>query len=118
MTWNEVLKRDDLVDGDLETVEDNLTYRGPIQRIVRMDHMVYITLTWVAVMPQPGQPGFGEWRVHSSTGHMMAVNVSIPPQDNGDGRVNYSLPGSEYTIIFPKGGSKLDPNDVFGLVTP
>lgn len=33
MTWEDVLARDDIVGGDIETQEGNCVYRGPISAI-------------------------------------------------------------------------------------
>ncbi|TSC84878.1 MAG: hypothetical protein G01um101413_262 [Parcubacteria group bacterium Gr01-1014_13] len=113
MKWQDVLKRNDIVGGELETQEDNDIYRGPIKSIELKEGVVYIELEWCATMPQPGNSGFGRWRVHDMTS--VGLSAEITPREISDNRLMITPPMLGIWVIFPKGGSKLDPNIVAGL---
>ena len=110
ITWEEVLERDDIVGGDIETQEDGDVYRGPIESIEKSDDSIIIKSPWLAKMT----PGEGVWRKWNITS--MSINPShIHPQDIGNGRIFFQMPMLGGATIFPKGGSKLDPSKVEGL---
>ncbi len=110
MTWEEVLQRDDIVGGDLETQEDGCIYRGPINGIEMKDGCVHISSPWVARLPQ----GSGTWEKWEIYPFFVDAKTS-PPQDIGQGRIHFNVPFLGHATIFPKGGSKLDPAKVAGL---
>ena len=113
MTWDEILKRDDLVGGDLETQEDGDVYRGPLEKIERQGDMIRFSSPWTARM-LGSQPGSWEkWHITSCS-----VTADVKPQDIGDGRICFTMPFLGHGVIFPKGGSKLDPAKVKGLEIP
>ena len=117
MNWHDVLKRDDIVGGDVEIYEDDNLFRGPIKSITLKDGMVTIELEWCATVPIPGRPGFWVWRaIHVVVA--LLVSSTIEPRDLGDNRVMISAPALGTWIIYPKGGSKLDPANVAGLKVP
>ena len=109
MKWEDVLQRDDIVGGDLETQEDGRVYRGPISSIRIEGEMVYFRSPWTARMNADGT-----WEKWHITG--CGTNTKMcPPNDIGEGRVQFSMPMLGFGVIFPKGGSKLDPSKVKGL---
>lgn len=110
MTWKEVLQRDDIVGGDLETQEDGCVYRGPIDGIEMKDGQVHISSPWVARL----LPEKGEWEKWENNPFFITAELS-PPQDIGHGRIHFDIPMLGCATIFPKGGSKLDPAKVAGL---
>lgn len=59
MTWEDVLKRDDIVGGDIETYENEDIYRGPISEILLKDGYITINAEWIAVMECSE---FGKWK--------------------------------------------------------
>lgn len=115
MTWEDVLKRDDIVGGDIETHEDGDIFRGPIESIALRDGVVLIRSPWIATTPELGNPNCGQWKKHSGASFCY-VNVEIPPEDIGQDRLQFNMPLLGIGIIFPKGGSKLDPAKVEGLI--
>ena len=116
MEWQDVLKRDDIVGGELETQEDDDIYRGPIKSIELKEDVVYIELEWCATMPKPGNPGFGRWRVHDMT--IVGLSTEIKPRELSGNRLMIAPPMLGIWVIFPKGGSKLNPAMVTGLKLP
>ncbi|MBI4434793.1 hypothetical protein HY635_03205 [Candidatus Uhrbacteria bacterium] len=110
MTWEDVLKRDDIVGGDIESHEDGYVYRGPISSFRLESGMIRFESPWCARMPEDMSAGWKPWDITSSF-----VSASITPNDIGDGRVQFMMPGLGFAVIFPKGGSKLDPAKVEGL---
>ena len=115
MEWKDVLQRDDIVGGDLETQEDGAYYRGPISKIELRDGLLYIESSWVARMVPGGGGGWEKWDVPFP----FFVNPKdVSPQDIGEGRVMFNMPLLGIGVIFPKGGSKLDPAKVKGLQLP
>lgn len=113
MKWEDVLKRTDIVGGDLETQEDDDIYRGPIKSIELKDGCIDIELEWCATMPAPGLPGFGTWQVNDATS--FSVPSEVTPQALSEDRLQINVPLLGVWVILPKGGSKLDPAKVRGL---
>lgn len=109
LTWDDVLKRTDLIGGDIESIEDGVPYRGPLSEMRREGNMIVFESPWVARM----SPETGEWEswhiTHSS------INAEVEPQDIGQQRVMFYAPLLGPTTLFPKGGSKLDPAKVKGF---
>ena len=111
MTWEQVLARDDIVGGDLETQEGGAVYRGPISEIKMEDSMVVFYSAWVAKMSMSAP---GEWEKWDIT--TLRVNAELAtPRDIGDGRIMFMMPMVGPAVIFLKGGSQLDPAKVKGL---
>ncbi len=110
--WDAVLARQDLVGGDLETNEDGAYFRGPITRLTRTDDQLVIETEWVARLDQNAG-----WKVYENRPLTVALDMT-KPQDIGNGRVFFVLPFLGTCTIFPRGGSKLDPAKVDGLVLP
>ena len=113
MKWEDVLKRNDIVGGDLEAHEDGNIYRGPIKNIELKNGMVDIQLDWCAMMPKSGNPNLGQWKAHHIT--IASVDAEVLPREGGGSRVTVVVPGLGMWFIFPKGDSKLDPAKVAGL---
>jgi hypothetical protein len=108
LKWDDVLKRKDLIGGDIESVEDDVVYRGPLSKINAEDELIWFTVSWCAKMNDKGE--WEKWNITSGF-----VNKTILPQDIGEGRVFFMTPCLGSTTLFPRGGSKLDPNKVKGL---
>ena len=117
-SWREILERTDIVGGDLETHEDGDVYRGPIEKIELKDGMVRITTSWCAKMPGMGETGFGTWVLHHGAPSPVSITERINPTDIGGQRLSFDMPMLGFGVIFPKGGSKLDPEKVEGLEIP
>ena len=109
LTWEDVLKRTDLIGGDIESVEDGVPYRGPLSKIEMDETMVHFFSPWCAYLDLQT----GEWKKWNITS--CSVIKEILPVDIGGGRVCFSLPLLGPCTLFPKGGSKLDPTKVKGL---
>ncbi len=109
MRWEDVLRRDDIVGGDLETQENGVVYRGPISKVELKDGTVFFESPWIGILGEDGG-----WR--KGVFNCCSINAAIsPPRDIGDGRIQFNMPGLGLGVIFPKGGSKLDPAKVEGL---
>jgi hypothetical protein len=113
MDWKEILERDDIVGGDIEAQDSGDVYRGPIESITMKGDAVSIKSTWMAKLPGGigSDSGWEKWHI---TQMSFSINF-VTPQDIGDGRILFQIPGLGVTTIFPKGGSKLDPAKVRGL---
>jgi hypothetical protein len=107
VTWEEVLKRTDLIGGDIESIENGTPYRGPIATIEAVDDMINFTSPWCARLTDQG---WENWHITTSS-----VNKMIVPSDIGNGRLHFHIPFMGGVTIFPRTGSKLDPNTVKGL---
>ena len=105
------LSRTDFVGGDLETQEDGFIYRGPIKRIWVEDGKLIIVSSWSARMPKDMSSG---WSVYENHNLIKSIGT-FQPVVIGEGRVQFVLPLLGFAVIFPKGGSKLDPAKVDGL---
>jgi len=110
--WEQVLERTDLVGGDLETNDGSVMYRGPISSLEVKGSFLHIKCEWAAT-----QNDMGGWQVFKDEAcELTALNIdNIGPQDIGMQRV-YWFNGFDCSTIFPKGGSKLEPKRVEGLV--
>ncbi len=113
MTWDDVLNREDLIGGDIESIESHVPYRGPISKIERQGAMIVFTSPWCARM----NTETGEWEKWSVLTSSINGNM-FEPQDIGNGRVFFmdTCPFPTRNTLFPKrGGSKLDADKVKGL---
>ena len=110
LTWEEVLERDDLIGGDIESQEDGAVYRGPLSDITRDGDIITFESPWCARL----DPDEAVWRKWNITSCFVNVTASRPT-DIGDGRVMFPLPMLGHCVIFPKGDSQLDPANVEGL---
>lgn len=110
MNWEEIVRREDIVGGDIETQEDGDVYRGPIKEIRLEDGYVTIKSDWMAKMEGKN----GRWRKWNITSLVFAVKM-VQAQDIGEGRIFFRLHALGIGTIFPRGGSKLDPAKVEGL---
>lgn len=112
MTEDDLRTRDDLVGGDIETQKDGDVYRGPIKSIRIEDGQLIVEAEWLAKMT----PGVSDWEAFTSPiGNTLPVSIGRL-SDIGQGRLFWSMPMLGVGTIFPKGGSKLDPAKVKGLV--
>lgn len=107
MEWEDVLKRKDIIGGDIETQEDGVIFRGPISNIQIEGDQIVIDAEWIAVFEN------GAWEKSKIT--QLTVPAQIKPNCIGDGRIVFCLVGIGMATIFPEGGSKLDPSKVKGL---
>ncbi len=108
LTWEDVLKRNDLIGGDIESIEDGVAYRGPISEIIDEGDSIRFNSPWCARMRE-----WGKWENWDIT--TCSINKEVPPGDIGEGRIHFEMPFLGYCTLFPKGGSKLDPKKVQGL---
>jgi hypothetical protein len=115
LTWEEVLKRQDIVGGQLETFQNSFIYRGEIIGITMGNGFIRIQLSWMARMSidlngleKPWQPYIGRsWLFRTDT----------KPTDMGNNRLSFGGVSSRgSSVIFPKGdNNNLDPAKVNGL---
>lgn len=108
--WNEVLKREDLIGGDIESQEDGVTYRGPLAEIKEDGNVVRFSSPWCARL----NPETGEWENWHITSSFASKDM-VTPQDIGNGRVFFQMPFLGVCTIFPKNGNKLDTKKIKGL---
>lgn len=107
MNWDEVLQQD-LVGCDLESQEDGHIYRGSISSVRREAGIICFDFAWVARL-EDGK--WVKWHINA-----MYVSELTPCWALGDGRLMFTMLG--LAVIFPKGGSRLDPTRIQGLKTP
>lgn len=110
LSWGDVLKRDDLVGGDIETQEDGHVFRGPISKISLNGDYLSIDDHWTAIRTGQG------WKKFSGSNSCGTDTKAVSPQDIGLGRVMFTMIGLGVAVIFPKGyHSNIDPSEVEGL---
>ena len=114
MTWDEVLERDDIVGGDLEIKENGDLYRGPIKTIELTGEKIVIEREWTALLPLASGKKGDFWQKWENNQISFHQDFCLP-NDIGAGRVLFEIPTVGWGVIFPKGGSKLDPAKVEGL---
>ena len=113
MRWEDVLKRNDIIGGDIETQEGDDAYRGPLSGIKLENGLVRFESPWMAKR-EGGMRGDGKWKNWPI--NTCFVNAKeCPPRDIGNGRIQFNMSFLGFGVIFPKGGSKLDPSKVEGL---
>jgi hypothetical protein len=109
-TWKEVLERKDLIGADLESVENNFAFRGPIESITIVGESVIFKSPWCARLDTAS----GRWIKNDITSLSVNMRFAIP-QDIGHGRIFFLLPYLGHATIFPAGDGSLDPAVVVGL---
>jgi hypothetical protein len=110
MTWEEILERDDIVGGDIESQEDGIIFRGPIESIKIKDGIVIIKSKWLARLDPRESDG---WKKSDTT--ELSVSANSKPEKIPGNRIYFQFPPPGQCIIFPKGDSKLDPKLVKDL---
>ena len=112
MTWEDVLKRKDIIGGELISSDDEYTYRGPIKDIEMKKGVVRIKLLWVA---RKSLKKLGKsWKNWHVTRALISAENN-PPKDLGKGLIGFNITPKSCSIIHPKGYDKLDPAKVKGL---
>jgi len=112
LSWKQVLERDDLVGGDIETQEQvprsgYLVYRGPIKEIKEVNDEIQVHTEWVALLTEEG------WvELDDGAPYFVAVAHTQHVRDLGQGRLAFNIPDIGFAVIYPKGGSKLDRGQV------
>lgn len=104
LTWNDVLNNPDLIGGDIESQECGNVYRGPLKKISREGNLIVFESEWMARMEE----GTDTWKKWDIT-KLKVDSKCILPRDIGGGRVSFQVAFPDIVVIFPKGGSKLDP---------
>ena len=100
MKWEDLLKRDDVIGGDLETHEDGVTYRSRIKEVKIKGDCIYFIPQWVARQYASGN--WEKWR-----NNICFVNIKeVTPRERRDGCIVFDLPYLGDAIIFPKGKNK------------
>lgn len=114
MTWEDVLKRKDIVGGELEVSDGKHVYRGPISKIkIEENKRVCIELSWVARKPLKLGKSWKKWDTKR-----VFVSIDFKPKDIGNGIIQFGITRKSYSLIHPKGGSRLNPAKVKGLKMP
>lgn len=115
MNWDDdVLKRKDLIGGDIESVEDGVLYRSPLGEIKTEGNMIHFISPWCAKQNNED----GEWEQYGTLGATKAASVNktiISPSDGGSGYVKFSIPHIGRFTIRPNNGHQIDPGKVKGL---
>ncbi len=115
LTWEDVLKRTDIIGGDIHIDDGGYIFRGPISGIKLEKGHIYIDVSWMARIEISRMSiGLGKgWE--SCNMSFYRVSVSTLPTDIGNGRISLGVSSKEFSILFPKGDKKLDPAHVKGL---
>lgn len=107
--------------GDFEHQgQGNTIIRGPIKSLtVNGNDSVVVELEWAAEMPQPGQEGFGTWKVSTKTTFsfpnlVMPYVVEETPEKGDRIRMGTTI----FYIERLEGINTLDPTKVEGLKLP
>ena len=108
-SWETILARTDIVGGDIASYEGNATFRGPISKIQMIEDMIKVEMEWTAKLVM------GKW-VKNETRTVLAIVYYSMPAVIDEGRIYFPIPGIGLAVIIPKGGSKLNPKKVKGLV--
>lgn len=110
MRWEDVLRRDDIVGGDIEVQREGTVLRGPIRQIhlAGRGNRVFFETWWTAKMVD------GTWKNFSPFASSFSA-ADAPPREIGDGCIQFNTQLLGTGVIFPKGGSQLDPAKVEGL---
>ena len=106
LTWDEVLKRNDLIGGNIQTIKGGIVFCGPIGKIEEDGEFIRFTYPWCARM------NGDKWEKHPVT--TCSINKEVSPQDIGNGRVYFSYLSGSCTL-FPRDHTNFDPNMVEGL---
>jgi hypothetical protein len=110
LTWDDTLKRADLIGGDIESQEDGIVFRGPLADIQEDGEVIRFLSPWCARL----DPETGEWENWHITSSFVNKDVA-EPQDIGGGRVFFATLFGRSCTIFPKSGSKLSSRKVKDL---
>jgi hypothetical protein len=106
MKWSDVLARDDLVGGQIETEESGDLYRGPIDSIEKRGGTIVISAGRIDTRPVSG----GEWKpIDNPPPLMLNPEQSPDPRDLGDGRIAFTMPFLGTSTITPKGWAEPGP---------
>lgn len=111
VTWEQILGRNDLIGGELETHECGVFFRGPLAKITDCGETISFIRSWCAERED------GEWKKVEGNPPCI-VTKEVQPQEQGTGgqpRVHFRLPLLGGVTIFPKGDRKLNPEKVKGL---
>ena len=111
LTWEDVIKRNDLIGGDVEINDTDYIYRGPVKSIMKYRGWVFINMLWTGRRSAGVDKG---WESLPTTTLFLA-NAKILPIDIGRGHVSFSRLPLGFGIFYPIGDSKLDPDKVKGL---
>ncbi|MFH1246236.1 MAG: hypothetical protein V1489_00480 [Candidatus Liptonbacteria bacterium] len=103
------MKRNDIVGGDLESHENGIVYRGPIESVDEQDGCISFRVVWKA------RCLCGMWVKHEPNVPICINKRIVFPVDIGGGRIHFAIPHVGSATIFPRGGNKLDPAKVRGL---
>lgn len=110
LNWTEVLERDDLIGGDMESREESEVYRGPLSEIKDEGRLVRFVYPWCARLNLET----GEWEKCDATSAFVSKYLATP-YDIGDGKVFFEMHHLASCTIFPKTSSNLDSKKVKGL---
>lgn len=110
LAWNDVLKNEALIGGDIESQEDGVVYRGRLAEIKEDGDVIRFISPWCARQ----NPETGEWENWHITSSFVNKDM-VTPQDIGEGRILLSLPFLGACTIFPKNGSRLETSRVKDL---
>lgn len=114
MTWDKILVQDDLIGGDFEWHESDMVYRGPVRSLQHNGPVIEIQTEWTALLTGIRHGPTSVWEKCESV--PVALNPEYCPiLERSDGGVVFLVPSLGTGVLFPKGGSKLDPERVRGL---
>lgn len=110
LTWDDVLKNEALIGGNIESQEDGVVYRGPLAEIKGDGDVIHFSSPWIARL----NPETGVWENWDITSSFVSKDL-VTPQDIGDGRIFFQMPFLGACTIFPKNGCEFDSSKVQGL---
>lgn len=106
------------VGGDMEiqNPEENYLYRGPIESVTVICKKLKVRFKWLAKNDGGPRRPVPTWTSEEDRLNYEASLVIYTASDIGQGRICLNSPvTSERAVLFPPGGSKLDPSRVSGL---
>ena len=114
LTWEDVIKRDDIIDGNIMFYEVNNVYRGQI-RSIKIDAekiLIHTLKTERALTTDDNEKK--RWE-HSHITYF-SLDKRIAPNQISDGCVSFLIPPLSFGIFYPK-GFKFDVAEVKRLKT-
>ena len=103
--------------GDIEvqSVNENYCFRGRIKAVEVKNNVFTVKLEWLAENEGGSSNPSSKWKLDKRVNYEATLDI-YSVSDIGEGRLmlNSVLVG-ENVVLFPKGGSQLDPSKVKGL---
>lgn len=99
---------------EVQNKQERYLYRGEISKITLADTNLVVKVAWLA--KGEGYPPLPErWVRHTPKPYTVSLKIYIVDMIQGDRLTLHSPYTGELAVLFPKGGSCLDPAKVVGL---